>query len=49
MNKWRQFNEKKTTGLHESGSVFKPLIMVLRLDMGEVSMTGMYDVANFEI
>ena len=36
-------------GLRESGSVLKLFIMVLGLDVGKVSMTGMYDVTNLKI
>ena len=37
-----------STCLHELGSVLKPLIMALGLDVGKgkVSMTGTYDVTN---
>ena len=37
------------TSLHELRSVFKSLIMVLELDVGKVSMRGMYDFTNLEI
>ena len=37
---------KQSAGLHEFGTVLKPLIMALGLDVGKVSMTGMYDVTN---
>ena len=37
------------TCLHELGSVLKPLIMALGLDVGKVSMTGTYDVTNLKI
>ena len=38
-----------STCLHELGSVLKPLIMALGLDVGKVSMTGTYDVTNLKI
>ena len=36
----------QSAGLHELGTVFKPVSMALGLDVGKVSMTGMYDVTN---
>ena len=35
--------------LHEIGSVSKPLIMAIGLDVGKVSMTDLYDVAKLKI
>ena len=36
-------------GLHELGSVFNPLIMVLGLDVNKVSITGMCNVTNLKV
>ena len=36
-------------GLHELGSVFNPLIMVLGLDVDKVSITGMCNVTNLKV
>ena len=36
---------KQSAGLHEFGTVLKPLIMALGLDVGKVSMTG-YEFKN---
>ena len=37
---------KQSAVLHEFGTVLKPLIMALGLDVGKVSMTGMQDFTN---
>ena len=39
----------KSTGLYKIGSVLKPLIMAIGLDVGEVSMTNLYDATNLKI
>ena len=40
---------KTCTGLYKIGSVLKPLIMAIGLDVGEVSMTNLYDATNLKI
>ena len=35
--------------MYELGSVLKALIMAIGLDVGNVSMTDMYDVTNLKI
>ena len=39
-------NKQSAGLLHQFGTVLKPLIMPLGLDVGKVSMTGMQDVTN---
>ena len=40
---------KKNLQVSKIGSVLKPLIMVIGLDVGEVSMTNLYDATNLKI
>ena len=40
---------KKSTGLYKIGSVLKPLFVAIGLDVGEVSMTNLYDATNLKM
>ena len=40
---------KKSTGLYKIGSVLKPLILAIGLDVGEVSMTNLHGATNSKI
>ena len=42
-------NKNLSSFFYKIGSVLKPLIMVIGLDVGEASMTNLYDATNLKI